>query len=259
MRGIYSIMNLKTKVVYIGMSTNINNRINDHKNKLRSGKHANYHLQNSVKKHGLDIFVFSVIERNQTLDTDELLMREKYWIDKFSEFGEVYNIILNPELGNVRGCVSIDLETFDIVKEYDSLAAAGSDITDAKNGYKRVQKCCAGRSQTYKGFMWMYKDEYSREAARERYIKSLHDRNETLYKLDLDTGNVVDIYYGGIAEASLLMGGASIKTIKKKIHECVRGKRYNGSRCLSYRGYSWCYGNKLDARVNLIKNEKVVE
>lgn len=49
--GIYYIMNLVNKKVYIGSSMNVYQRLHRHKSDLKKDRHANKHLQNSFNKH----------------------------------------------------------------------------------------------------------------------------------------------------------------------------------------------------------------
>lgn len=77
--GIYQIRNLVNDKVYVGQSRNIKNRKTQHRRELIDGKHYNKHLQRSLKKHGLDKFVFEVIEY---CPEDVLNDRERYWIKR---------------------------------------------------------------------------------------------------------------------------------------------------------------------------------
>ena len=59
--GIYQIKNLTTGHIYIGSSSNIYRRWNDHRYILSKNRHHAAHLQNSYNKHGLDKFNFSIL------------------------------------------------------------------------------------------------------------------------------------------------------------------------------------------------------
>lgn len=89
MQGIYKITNKINNKVYIGKSTNIEDRWkNGHISKLNKNKHDNDHLQFSWNKYGQHNFEFSIIEEC----TEELLnKREIYWIDYYKSY--------NPEYG----------------------------------------------------------------------------------------------------------------------------------------------------------------
>ena len=80
MVGIYAIKNKVSGKIYIGQSTNIENRWYKHKTSLRHNYHGNYHLQCSWNKYGEDSFEFSVLEE---CEKDKLDEREIYWINYF--------------------------------------------------------------------------------------------------------------------------------------------------------------------------------
>lgn len=82
--GIYMIINIHSKLVYVGQSINVKNRLMQHKSGLSSGKKShtktNTRLINSFNKHGESAFKFEVLEY---CDHDLLTKREQYWLDEF--------------------------------------------------------------------------------------------------------------------------------------------------------------------------------
>ena len=86
--GIYKITNLKNNKAYIGQSTDIKSRWNNHKIELRNNDHRNSHLQNSFNKYGEEAFEFRVLERTFEENLDNA---EEYWINFFDS--------TNPEKG----------------------------------------------------------------------------------------------------------------------------------------------------------------
>ena len=76
MQGIY-VHRYKNKILYVGQSTNIKKRANEHYNKLLKNKHVNIHLQRIFNKNPnieLGIPIEDVKNR------DDLTKREIYWI-----------------------------------------------------------------------------------------------------------------------------------------------------------------------------------
>jgi len=73
--GIYAIVCLVTGAVYIGSSIYLDVRLIDH----FVENNTNEHLQSAIYKHGLDNFIFYVIEFVQ--DVLQLLVREQYYLD----------------------------------------------------------------------------------------------------------------------------------------------------------------------------------
>lgn len=82
MIGIYMFENKKTHKKYIGQSTNIERRKEEHL--MWPSKHS--YFDNELKKIGIDQFNFSILEE---CDIEELDEREKYWISFYNTY--VYN------------------------------------------------------------------------------------------------------------------------------------------------------------------------
>lgn len=78
--GIYMIRNLSNNKVYIGQSTDINRRWNNHKMKLKNNIHYNEHLQKSYNKYGEKFFQYSILCETSKENLNEL---ESYYIQKY--------------------------------------------------------------------------------------------------------------------------------------------------------------------------------
>lgn len=88
--GIYAIRNIVTGGRYLGSSKDLDERNREHWYNLGRGCHINIHLQRSCNKHGLDSFVFEVVEY---CDPSVLFERERYHIEAARLSGEnLYNI-----------------------------------------------------------------------------------------------------------------------------------------------------------------------
>lgn len=83
MIGVYVILCLPTRRLYIGQSINVGKRFRDHKHHLRKGTHHNKALQKSWNKWGEKMFVFTIIECTKKKD---VLRREAYWINTLQVF-----------------------------------------------------------------------------------------------------------------------------------------------------------------------------
>lgn len=81
--GIYQIACSETGKIYVGSSSNVRDRIAEHKRKLRLNKHENPYLQNAWNKYGAMAFSFALLEH---CEIDQLLIREQYWIDTKQPF-----------------------------------------------------------------------------------------------------------------------------------------------------------------------------
>jgi group I intron endonuclease len=90
--GIYKILNLTTKKVYIGSSTNIEKRIKRHLMELKNNNHYNIHLQRAYNCDGKDAFCFDVLEE---CGEEILTEREEYYINVLNAIECGYN--MNPK------------------------------------------------------------------------------------------------------------------------------------------------------------------
>jgi group I intron endonuclease len=85
--GVYLICSIQTNKRYVGSSTNLHNRKEDHLRLLRKNKHHSLILQNHCNKYGiadlffieLEICVENIQDKEQV--KKDLLQREQYWID----------------------------------------------------------------------------------------------------------------------------------------------------------------------------------
>lgn len=76
--GIYKITCIANGKFYIGSSKNCEKRFSQHKNKLKSGKHINIHLQRCYDKHGESNITYEVLCES---GLDRLREREQFHID----------------------------------------------------------------------------------------------------------------------------------------------------------------------------------
>jgi len=112
--GIYSILNTKNNMRYVGSTTEFPTRCKTHFYLLRRNKHHSSRLQKAWNLDGEKVFQYYLLE--EVSDLTLLLSREKYWMDYYKscnpEFG--YNIssipggfgmlglILNRETGRME-------------------------------------------------------------------------------------------------------------------------------------------------------------
>ena len=90
MIGIYKITNTINNKVYIGLSSNIEERWKAHKKryKIETDKEYEKHLYRSFRKYGLDAFTFEIIEE---CPVEELADKEIYWISYYDSYANGYN------------------------------------------------------------------------------------------------------------------------------------------------------------------------
>ena len=114
MHSIYKITNLITGKSYVGF-TSREPSIRWSKHKTAAVRGQDGQLYDAIRKHGLDAFVFEVIETD-IVDKQEALDQEVYYIDRFNTFKEGYN----ATLGGTGGDMS-EYETYrTAIKEWHS-------------------------------------------------------------------------------------------------------------------------------------------
>lgn len=92
MQGIYKITCLPENRVYIGSSVDIKKRWQRHVRTLNDSNHHNYKLQIDWDCYGDESFIFEAIE-----ETDLLVEREKFWLEKYFEGSyNIHNSSNNP-------------------------------------------------------------------------------------------------------------------------------------------------------------------
>ena len=84
--GIYKIKNKINGKLYIGQSVYIEHRFSEHKRKCKENKYNN-HFYNALKKHGIENFEFTIIEK---CSKQNLNNREQYWIKFYNSNNSQY-------------------------------------------------------------------------------------------------------------------------------------------------------------------------
>lgn len=87
--GIYKITNLNNNLVYIGKSTDIKARWQEHiKSAFNIGTIAHAKIHDAIKKEGIENFIFQLVEE---CTKDSYSDREKYWIEFYQSMNYGYN------------------------------------------------------------------------------------------------------------------------------------------------------------------------
>ncbi len=92
--GIYRIKNNVNEKIFIGVSKNLNGKINSCRFQLKNGSYIITELQADYNKYGEENFSFDVIDRLEpkedlTYDyTEDLAVLEEMWLEKLEPYGE---------------------------------------------------------------------------------------------------------------------------------------------------------------------------
>jgi group I intron endonuclease len=91
MVGIYKIKNIVNNKIYIGSTLkSFEYRFNIHVKLLKRNQHENPILQNAWNKYGENNFIFEIIESFDSINIEELLNLEKYYILKYNSTNKFY-------------------------------------------------------------------------------------------------------------------------------------------------------------------------
>jgi group I intron endonuclease len=99
--GIYTITCTSSGKMYVGLTTNFQERWSNHKTTLRKGTHRNSYLQRVWNKYGESNFLFEILEE---CSEDFLFSQEHYWCNMLSSHDKRYGFNFRPTspYGNVR-------------------------------------------------------------------------------------------------------------------------------------------------------------
>ena len=190
--GIYCIENTTNCKRYIGLSRNIEQRWNEHRSKLRRGKHGNIYLQRAWNNYGEDAFKFYIVE---FCESDVLSEREEYYIAKYHtlshEFG--YNLTQGGEDAATTNKMIIAYKTGSI---YNSVRSAAEEqgvvditmITWCKNHHNFMYLDEWNSLSESERNYWM---DFDWEEVDHKKLSQAHSRNnltaDTLEKLRIAT------------------------------------------------------------------------
>ncbi len=93
MTGIYSITNLFNNKIYIGWTSNFNNRKSKHFYELLNNIHKNQHLQKAFNKYGIENFKFEILE---ICALEYCLSQENYWANMLNVHNKNYGYNKRP-------------------------------------------------------------------------------------------------------------------------------------------------------------------
>lgn len=245
--GIYKIENILNGNIYIGQSTNIKNRFKSHKSNLRLNKHCNIHLQYAWNKYGEENFEFSILE---VCDCSELNEKERNYICKYNSFRIGYNRDLGGGVGRFsdetiekirksnsnpsketrekmrnsqkkKPMLQIDLNG-NVICEWSG-AREASKLLNIKQDC--IWACCHHKRKTYKGFIWIFKNEYEIKFNLNDYYNKTASKAVCQYDLE---GNLIKIW------DTLRMASKYFEVDNSYLSKCCR-------KDLKCKNYKWKY------------------
>ena len=197
---IYKATNVATGEVYIGATTiSLHERINDHYNKAT--KNCGHKFQNAIREYGFESFIWEQIDTG--INTDELALKEKYYIQKFDSFNNGYN---SDRGGGFKKTIYQYNLTGELESTFQSLEEASKSSSISEES---ISHACVGDRKTSNGFYWTYTSTFN--------LKE-DIRKKKVIQYDFD-GELVKVF-DSISEAS-----KATEVNKSSIAKCCRGER----------------------------------
>lgn len=250
---------------YIGSATCFYSRWQDHRKRCRKGNGVNSKFQNAYNKYGEDRVFLSVLEVCNDISTEELLQKEKDWIEKMDPD---LNINRDPTkvpitIINNQNCSSKKIYQYtldgDFVAEYPSISEAGRVL----NLGSRTIACAVSGDPKYKsahGFQWSFEKvdkmpKYVNNSALSKivsvYILDLKTLQETKYNSIADAVRSIGDYLNFNSECAIMSCVASHKSSFYKLRYMVR---YENNKYVFSNRKTAIYNSALD---KIYKNAKV--
>lgn len=277
---IYCFINKINNKLYIGetVRSDYNERFNEHRNKAKNG--INSYFYKAIRKYGWDSFDLIILQQTEILEnTDEnkcyltsiVNELEKYYINKYNTSNHTKGYNLTEGGDGISGykhseetkklysqqrlgekhwkygkfnnggdiILQFDLD-FHFIKEWPSMCEINRQLGYNANN---ISRCCNNKLDTYKGFIWVKKEDYF-----EGYLSKYKSRakcksnDKTVLQYDF-LGNFIAEYIS-CAAAGKALGKLTVSSAA------------NGRDSHLY-GYIWIYKNEYSEDLLKIKLEKI--
>ena len=215
--GIYKILNIVNKKVYVGSTADFTFREQEHFYRLEKRFHHNVKLQNAFNKYGRQNFVFEIIEECSEI---QLIERELFWTEKLDSIDNGYNLVLpgQSSINILIPVVQLSMQG-EVLKTFLSIKDATSEIMGYENKYRDdIGACLRGKQKSAFGFMWMH---YNIETFKQDLKQVLENYSSDLIEqIDLYTGERIEIF-NNKKQAEVVLDK---KPGNSTINHCLTGK-----------------------------------
>lgn len=226
---IYKVTNPENQKCYIGKTTrDYKERWAEHKRDRLKQPYCTWHFYRMLNKVGPENVLWEVIEEdvpNELIDS-----REQYWIEYYDSFKNGYN----ETTGGSKGT---KYNYQDILQYW---------LTEGDRNFVKTAKQFGANESTINYIIKSL--GYEARTPKEIAIANAVGRNRPVAQIDINTGEVVNIYYS-CEIAAKAMGDI---TMSRSIWGVLNGHRP------TYQGYAWQYEEFIGSPINLNKQIKTI-
>lgn len=213
MNTVYKIVNLLNQKVYIGSSTRVEKRWQQHKNDAFNNNNEKYYypLYNAFRKYGLENFSFEII-KDDFLTIEEMEQYEQAMILQYNSLiPNGYNQTIHTNSNTIasensqkhiqeisKKCALVN-EKEEIIAIYPSYhAAARAQGWDGDNRATTIQRICQGKARDCNGLIFRLLDDNNNVIIPEFKTRK---RRTKIYGINKNDPTDI-VYYDSISEAA---------------------------------------------------------
>jgi len=237
--GIYKIINNINKKVYIGQSSNIEKRWQEH---ISTSQHETYYnhtrslLYPAIKKYGINNFSFEIIEECKLFELDE---KEIYWINYYQSNNKEkgYNILSGGKQGRQFN-----------PKDFYHLWDEGKTI-------KEIHEITNASYTTIEHHLKFYKNYSIKESLKRSALFSIYKENNKVNKTPVYQYDLLGNY---ITEYKSIKEATRAVCDKNKTSSSISSAVNNSRNPIAY-GYLWSKEKIDKMKIYLPNNRKAVQ
>ena len=226
---IYKITNPENQKCYIGKTTrDYKERWAEHKRDRFKQPYCTWHFYRMLNKVGPENVLWEVIEEN--VPNELIDSREQYWIEYYDSFKNGYN----ETTGGSKGT---KYNYQDILQYW---------LTEGDRNFVKTAKQFGANEST---ISYIIKSlGYEARTPEEIAVANAVGKNRPIAQIDINTGEVINIYYS-CETAAKAMGDIAMA---RSIWGVLNGHRP------TYQGYAWQYKEFIGSPINLNKQIRTV-
>lgn len=250
--GIYQIENIINGKIYVGKAKVFKSRWQKHKSDLKrdiKSKDTNRYLFHSVKKYGLENFLFGILEIvDLSLGDNYLKERELWWMDKLNTCNRKFGY-------NLRRDSSTNTEVHEDTRALlrETMKGEGNPnfgnfwteeqklrMSEIKKEQYRAGEIKIDLENTYKGIIernrrWEENPDLKKQMIDK--VSAIHNKYEYL-KIDIESNEILEVFQSRV----------KIKDKYPDIGKTIILSVCNGSK-KSYRGFIWRYRDRQTGEI----------